>query len=522
MSLAIFLVGFRYIGSGDTEPAEFLPIAILEHHTVTYDWLLPAPDLPYSYRQIAGHVLSAYPILPGLLNVPVFRVARSLEIDLSGHRQALSLFSAAGIAALSVLFVFLGLSRICRTPFGAIGFAMVYAIGTGVWSIASRGLWQHGPVLLFTAISVWLLLEEAGWRTALAGLFVGLAVVTRPAIAALLAPLGVYVLRERPRQFWGFASLAVGVGSILAVWGKLHFGSATALIQDFPSGGFKGSPLEGLAGVLISPSRGLFALSPVLLFAGVGIAKTFGVSGQTRSLLRYLAVGAALYALLVSRWSMWWGGHCFGSRLVLEAALPLVFLLGPAWEAIGSRPLWRVAFVFLLAASVYANALGALVYPSTFNDNLDLETARLWSVKSSELVLCTRKLLGFPAPMPPRVPTMWWEPRINNDDIPGWIDDSPGRHTIHGALTISGWAKSATGDVEVRAVLDDGRMAIPERFPRPDLSRVLPQLGDASRAGFRAVFAPPAVSGRHAVAVEFRDPGGRVRRLGPIRFDWRP
>jgi len=92
---------------------------------------------------------------------------------------------------------------------------------------------------------------------------------------------------------------------------------------------------------------------------------------------------------------------------------------------------------------------------------------------------------------------------------------------VHSRLEVSGWAKSALAEVDVRVILDDGRIAEPERFPRPDVARVVPELGDTSRAGFHAAFEPrDNTPADHALAVEFRDPRGAVRRLGPVRFRW--
>ncbi|MGH9399478.1 MAG: hypothetical protein ACRD00_03855, partial [Thermoanaerobaculia bacterium] len=84
-----------------------------------------------------------------------------------------------------------------------------------------------------------------------------------------------------------------------------------------------------------------------------------------------------------------------------------------------------------------------------------------------------------------------------------------------------GWARSAKGDVDVRVVLDT-RVFEPERYARPDVARVLPRLGDTSRAGFRITLDLSASEpGEHQVAVELKDPAGAVRRLGPMRFRWR-
>ncbi|HXM78469.1 MAG TPA: hypothetical protein VOA00_04480, partial [Thermoanaerobaculia bacterium] len=156
---------------------------------------------------------------------------------------------------------------------------------------------------------------------------------------------------------------------------------------------------------------------------------------------------------------------------------------------------------------------------------LDLEPARLWNVRDSELVLASRKLFhrgGAAAKL--EVPAVWWTRENEDDTIPGWLEASPGGKTVVGPLEVSGWAQSASGDVEVAIALDDGRIVRPERFARPDVAWAVPELADASRAGFRATLPPgPGFSGEaeHALTVEMRGPGGRVRRLGPVRFRWR-
>jgi len=281
--------------------------------------------------------------------------------------------------------------------------------------------------------------------------------------------------------------------------------------------------LTGLAGLLFSPSRGLFVFSPVFLASLIGVVQVMRRARDWPPILPYLAVGSALLLLVYSRWGMWWGGTSFGYRLLIELLPALTLFLVPAWRVvISGRTAFRVGFATLVVFSVCANALGAFVYPSSFNDNLDLETSRLWDVRDSELALCGRRLLGLPSPRRVQVPAVWWTPENNDDAIAGWIDGSPGAAAVLGDLKISGWARSAAGDVEVRIALDDGRVSSPERFAFPGLALVLPQLGDPSRAAFRASFSPPPLPGRHAVAVEFRAPSGKVRRLGPIQFRWAP
>lgn len=107
--LAVYLAGLRYVGSGDTEPAELLPISLLTEGNLDFNEFVPGPDVPYAYVRIGGRVVSSYPIMAGLLNVPVYATARVFGVDLYSQRFRLSMITASVICAFSVLFLFLAL-----------------------------------------------------------------------------------------------------------------------------------------------------------------------------------------------------------------------------------------------------------------------------------------------------------------------------------------------------------------------------------------------------------------------------
>jgi len=516
----------RYLGSGDTEPAELLPISVLREGDLDFDEFVGGADLPYPYRRVNGRVVSAYSVLPGLANVPVFAAADLLGVDLVGQRLLLSLVTASLLCAAASLFLYAALRNLGSSRGQALCFALVFALATCVWSVAARGMWQHGPSLLLLCLALALLSSEGG-RVPWAGLALGLAVVTRPTNVLIALPLAAFVWARHRRAVLPFLALAAVPAGLIAVYSAAYLADPLAFGQAYTPGGFGGNVPLGLAGLLASPSRGLFVFSPVLLFSAAGAA----VAVRRREPLPVaLVAGTLLVLLLYSRWGMWWGGVGFGYRLLIELLPGLVVLLAIAWrEVIAPQATMRLVFAVLLAASVAVHALGAFVYPSRFNENLDLEPGRLWSWKESELALLIRKLAGE-AGAPPAdsnatvpVPAVWWTPERNDDAIPGWLDASPGGRTVRGPLAVSGWARSAAGDVDVRLVFDDGRTVAPERYPRPDVSAAIPALGDASRAGFRAeVPAPSGPLRPRALVVEMRSPSGRVRRLGPIRFTWGP
>jgi hypothetical protein len=314
--LAVFLIGFRYVGSGDTEPAALLPISLLRGGDFDFrEFVDPAEPLPYWFRRVDGRVVSTYPIPPGLLNLPVYAVADAIGIDLLVWKDRLSLISAAWISALSVLFMFLVLTRVSTTRARAFFFTLVYAFATCVWSVASRALWQHGPSLLFVTSALWLLWKGSAWTTSAAGLLLGLAAVTRPTNALIAVPLGIYVFRYRHSTF-SFAALGFVPVLLQSLYAWVYWGSPFSLGQGNPIpqvANFGGNPFIGLAGLLVSPSRGLLVFSPIFLFSAVGAVDAWR-RRRDEPLYRYFAIGTALLPLVYAKWSIWWGGHTFGYR----------------------------------------------------------------------------------------------------------------------------------------------------------------------------------------------------------------
>ena len=533
LPLVVYGGGLRYLGSGDTVPTELLPISLLHDHGFDFREFVPG-DLPYWFRLVRGRVVSNYPVLPGLLNLPAYAAARLLHVDLYSHRFLLSMATSSVIAALSVLFLYLALTRVCRSKAEALAFALLYAFGTTVWSVASRGLFQHGPSVLFLSIALWALLRGGG-AVAVAGLALSLAVINRPTNLVLALPLALYVFRYERRRFPAFAALALPPALFQVWYANAYWGSPFSLAQDVSRGNFSRNFWKGLAGILLSPSRGLFVFSPIFLFASPSVVAAFRPADTgPRRLPRYLLAGVLVTLLVYSSWRMWWGGHTFGYRLITEVAPFLTVLIAVNWPAVSKKRLAVAAFCLCALFSFYVHFLGAIVFPSGFNNALDEHPERLWNVQNSELELSTRKLIRIAAPYWSRAtferagrvappPSVWWRPDLNEDSIPGWIDAPSEDALVSGRLQASGWAKSWEGAVEVRvAISPDGLSPPVERFPRPDIQRSLPELGDCSQAGWRvSVDKPSGGAAEHVLVVEMRSPGGRVRRLPPIRFRWK-
>ena len=148
------------------------------------------------------------------------------------------------------------------------------------------------------------------------------------------------------------------------------------------------APGPGLLGLLFSPSRGLLVFTPVVL---VVLAARIG--GPHRSVLRWTLAAAGVQFLVYASFSVWWGGHTYGPRYVLDllpALLPAASV-GAARIAAAEWPV-RLATAVALVWSLATAATGAFCYPhdgwNTDPASVDQYRERVWDVRDNQIVRC--------------------------------------------------------------------------------------------------------------------------------------
>ena len=353
LSLAVFLANGRSIVSGDTYPASYLPWMALRHGTLTLDPLALPDPLPYWAVRHGGHVWSRYPIAAPVLALPVYLPA-ALGPARDAARGEPEKLAAALMCALSAGFVLAALRRAGTPPWLAAAATALYAAASPVLTTASQALWQHAPSVLALSAAIWATVRARAGEpsfAAWAGLACGVSVAARPtdaivaaALALALAPLGLRAL---------LAFAAAGAAPLLATgtYQALAFGVPWATGYGGEVRAF-GTPLgEGLLGVLASPTHGLLTFVP---WAALALAGLF--AGARRDPLHRALLGAALATILLyARWHAWWGGWCFGPRVLCDLSPLLAFGLG---GLAGVRA--RLLAPALAATGLYAAALGAL------------------------------------------------------------------------------------------------------------------------------------------------------------------
>jgi hypothetical protein len=249
--------------------------------------------------------------------------------------------------------------------------------------------------LLFLTIALWLLCARKPRAASLAGLFLGLAVVSRPANLLMALPAAIYFFRKRLESFWLFAALAAFPLALHRLYAWCYWGNplSPAQANTVPQvANFGGNPLIGLAGLLFSPSRGLFVFSPIFLFSILGAV--LGMRWRREEpILPYLLGGTVCLLLLYSKWTIWWGGHTFGYRLLIETLPTLTVFLAIAWrERLRRQVLPRALFFLCLLWSVFVQSLGAMWPASGFNERMDENPGLVWSIRDSQIAMSIRAM----------------------------------------------------------------------------------------------------------------------------------
>jgi hypothetical protein len=242
---------------------------------------------------------------------------------------------AALTTAGAVALLFVAFLRISSTRVAVFG-ALVFALGTGTWSVASQALWQHGPAMLFIALA---LLHPAPKYAGFAWIP---AVLTRPISASIgLASSAYEIVRKRRVEYAVVPLASILLGSALfLLYNRWAFGSWS----PFAAYGFNPvltgldvdliSWLRNVGSALVDPRRGILTISPFLVILLPGLARAWRNSPRW---VRGAAMGGVAYLLVHYKFHDFAGGHFFfGYRYPLEGLLalaPLLLLSHQAWVA---------------------------------------------------------------------------------------------------------------------------------------------------------------------------------------------
>jgi len=357
--------------------------------------------LPYHVKRYGERILYEFPLGAPLLATPWMAVAHALDLGVVGadgrydrdrerrHQRLL----AALLAALFVAGAFAAADRLLPRR-AALATIAALALATPVWSTASRGLWSHTAELALLGLALPLVAARArgavtGGRRL--GLLAAGAYLCRPTAAIVILLVAFWLARAERRAA---ARFALGAGAVLAAFVALSWAVWESWLPPYYlAARLAVPPAEAIAGVLVSPGRGLFVYEPAL-----AVALAFGAarwrSLAERPLFALGASGLAVHAAVVASFPHWWGGHGYGPRLFTETVfLQALIAASVAMTLVreGARATaWRRALAALAVLGAVIHGAGALSNQSNRWNwsprEVDVHPERLWDWRDPQLL----------------------------------------------------------------------------------------------------------------------------------------
>ncbi len=379
--LTLYLASFRWHG-GDDIPNSVLPFAILRHGTLSFDplraWALD-PALRELIITVNGRLLSFYPVAPGVLAVPLYVIpalAGFTPSDPFLHNMAK--ISGALITALSVVVLFWALEkRVSRR--WALSAALLYGLGTFAFSVSSQALYSHGPAQLGVALGLLGILTPGGFGATLAGLGLGLAVVSREDSAFFGLAAALYFLFQDRKRLPAYALGAFfPIALNLAYW-RWYGGSFRPPYHALQAKMFVSLDWGALLAMLLSPSRGLLPFMPAAVFGLWGAVKA--CRDKSARWAPYFAAACVATWIFYGFRDSWTGGATFGNRYFSVVAMLLAFFAAEVGPEIGRSAALRRAWAWTFALSILIHATGAFLTWPTVAMTLQDQVATLWQVR---------------------------------------------------------------------------------------------------------------------------------------------
>jgi len=413
---AVFVVLFvaynsngREMGNYDSQPTKYAARELLLRGTLSLNYVVGAtPQLAERPAFVAardGRYRSAYSPAPAIAAAAIawpLWATGTLDIRAPLGPNTIAKLAASVLTAAAVTMAFFTARRY-MPPGRAFLLGLALGLGTGYWNTVSQTLWQHETAAFGLSLAVLALTApelRVGHLLAL-GVGLGVAGTSRPQLApVVLVLLAGAVARGGWRRAAASIAIAAGFGAALIAANVSWFGDplgampllealhprvhATERTFDPAAGGF--------IGLIFSPNRGLLMFSPIVLVAAAGIP--VAVREGWRSALPWCGAAAIAQYVLYASYGVWWGGHTFGPRYMLDV-LPLLIPLAAA--GVADRRVPRAAAVAAAAALAWSMAVaatGAFVFPNErwnlLPEDVDRHHERLWDWSDTQIARAWR------------------------------------------------------------------------------------------------------------------------------------
>ena len=276
------------------------------------------------------------------------------------------------IAAVVSALIFITLVSIAKNylnNFFSIGVAIVFWLGTSFSSTLGQALWMQNFATLYTLLAIYLMLKIVKFNKnsywILLGFILFMAYLTRPTLSLLSIAVISYIFCKSKKVV--SIKTACLVGIFLGIFILFSFYEFQQILPDYymPKR-FHGQHFgEAFFGHLFSPARGLFSFSPFLILFFLNPHALYSIFLKNKSLICILS-WCFIHLIIISRFHLWWGGHSYGSRLIIDILPALYLIFVTLFSEILLQKKWlnyRFNILFLIITvpvSVYFNTIQGL------------------------------------------------------------------------------------------------------------------------------------------------------------------
>jgi hypothetical protein len=161
----------------------------------------------------------------------------------------------------------------------------------------------------------------------------------------------------------------------------------------------------GVAGLLLSPNRGLLVFTPIMAFALWGALRVWRVAAPPW--LRWSSVALLLHVIVYALFKEWWAGYTYGPRYFSDVLPALILFLVYGLVPYCRRPPMRAVAVGLALYGVAVQAIGVYAADDAWNrEPTPLERAprRVWTARPRSCAVGTTASIPWSARARRRVP----------------------------------------------------------------------------------------------------------------------
>ena len=383
--------------SSDNTPSTFLPYVL--YKTGSFDF----SSITFYLRRFDGgereqyfihntgtQKVSVYPVFPGIAAFPIYLPLLFFNkiASFNFHENILKILllgRVTGIiyATITVGIFFLILKKISKNLKISVLFTALFAYGTTMWSISSRGIWSHTITALFLSLMIYLIITKkiSNKIILLIGFLGGITTLNRPTGFIITGIIGLYILykiylESKKIKDLFIPALLYFLGNLPSIIFTLTYN--TIIFGGPLNEGYAArndlkwtTPLfEGMLGNFLMPGKGLLAITPVFVLALIFIYKLFKDKNfikERNIFYRFLSLIFFIFLIFYSKWYAWWGGNTHGYRFFTDLTPVLVIFSYEMYLKISNHKT-KIFVLFLITYSIFIQASAVFYQKSRCED----------------------------------------------------------------------------------------------------------------------------------------------------------